>query len=835
VKMVKKILYLPLDERPCNYSFPAQIAAGADDIELIRPDKDILGLKKRPADFEKIHSFLLENAAQAQSLIISADMLLYGGIVPSRLHKLETDELEYRLSVLTEIKKINPAIKIYAFALIMRCPSYSSADEEPDYYEYCGKEIFLTGQVRHKRELNLISEEEAERLLKEYSKKIGANLADFESRREKNLAMLVKIVEKVGTDIDFLLIPQDDSSPYGYTTRDREKLKKIIAQRKLADTATYPGADEAGMTLLSRAVCEMKGVKPEIKCLYAAESAKNTVPLYEDRELYKTLACQIEAAGCTQAEDGDITLFLNYPAKSPVESGEVPSSGYDERNLKEFCEKIARTVEDGKYAAVADGAYTNGGDAEFLELLSRKISLFSLSSYAGWNTSSNTLGTAICQAVFVYLYGKNRAQNEFLAERIYEDVGYCAHTRRYMCEKILPSMGLNYFDAGAPEGGVADKVKEETQRYVAEILPAIARKYEIDLCRMPWSRMFEVELTVKEKKPVVGVWHRPNDTGEETRLEGIISVLERFKAAGINLVFLESFYHGAAAYRSEIVPYNAKLGYEYGDYPDYLSAFVAEAKKRGIEVHAWVEDFYIGIEENFFTRNYPELLLKTEAGEIRQSEGNGYFFLDPANGETCRLLTEIYTELLSVNPDIKGLNLDYIRYPLSSEDDDTGYTEAALRDFGSDPKKDYEKWVCYRADKITEFVKDLRGAVKEKFPRVKFSTAVFPERELSYKTKKQDFSKWLKEGYLDFVTPMAYYDDLEALEKALIETMCYCGNTPCLAGLSCTYHNLAPEQICAQIDKCLGLGADGVVFFGSKSIVGNNDNIKTLNKKFAEI
>lgn len=825
-----KILYLPLDERPCNYDFAPRIAEGARNIEIIRPEKEIMGNKKIPADFGKIRSFLCANASGAKALILSLDALLYGGIVPSRMHNLGTAELEKRLSAVDEIKKINPEIKIYAFALIMRCPSYSSADEEPDYYGECGREIFLTGQVKHKRELNLLSEDEADKLLSEYSKKTGGYLADFEARREKNLTLLIKILEKAGKTIDFLVIPQDDSSPYGYTTRDREKLKKVIKEKNLLSVAAYPGADEVGMTLLSRAACELENKKPKIKCVYATDSAKTLIPLYEDRELEKTLLCQIEAAGCEAADDGDITLFLNYPAHTPVEAGEAPSAGYAERDIQGFINGIQKTVNAGGLAALADGAYCNGGDIRLVKLLSKKISLFSLASYAGWNTSSNTLGTAICQAVFIYLYGKNEAQNRFLAERFYEDIGYCAHTRGYTCKNVLPHTKYNYFDAGERDGEVALAVKKETQNFINENLPEIAGRYEIDKLYMPWARMFETALSVKRKRKR-GIWHRPNDTGEEKDLNGVISVLERFKTAGINLVFIESFYHGRAAYRSDLVPYNNKLERAYGGYSDYLSAFLAEAEKRGIEVHAWVEDFYIGVEENFFTRERLEWLLKTKSGGTRQSEGDGFLFLDPANAEACNYLINIYLELLERHPRIKGLNLDYIRYPLSSKDDDTGYTEAALKAFGLNPDENFEKWIDFRADKVTEFVKKVRESVGKKFPEIKFSTAVFPERKLSYETKKQDFSRWLKEGLLDFVTPMAYYDDEEKLKEALTEMIGFCRNVPCLAGLSCTYHNLPVTEVYNQMDLSLGLGAEGVVFFGSKSVLENPAYVTALRDK----
>ena len=129
-----KIVYLPLDERPCNYHFACRIAEGSG-VQVLKPAMQVLGDKKQPADFDGIKEFLLSNAPGADSYVLSLDMLLYGGIVPSRLHHLSEDALCRRLSVVEHIKEINPKAKIYAFALIMRCPKYSSSDEEPDYYE----------------------------------------------------------------------------------------------------------------------------------------------------------------------------------------------------------------------------------------------------------------------------------------------------------------------------------------------------------------------------------------------------------------------------------------------------------------------------------------------------------------------------------------------------------------------------------------------------------------------------------------------------------------------------------------------------------------------------
>lgn len=496
-----KIVYIPLDERPCNYYFAGRIALGSE-VELVAPEREAMGAKKSPAGFEKIREFMLSVAKDADAYVVSLDMLLYGGILPSRLHNLSDAELESRLSVLKEIKALNPRTKIYAFALIMRCPKYSSSDEEPDYYEYCGREIFLTGQIKHKLQLGLVSESEAHTLLDEYAKAIGDNLSDFETRREKNREILIKIIGMLGSEIDYLVIPQDDSAEYGYTSMDREAIKLTIKEKGLREVAMYPGADEVGMTLLARAAVDYKGASPRIFCDFTNDKAEEMIPLYEDRPLGKTLPHQLEAAGCTRAydrENSDITLFLNYPAHSPVEVWQEKSAGYDERNLEEFTDRIKESVETGRVSALADGAYCNGGDAELLAMLRNKTDLLDLSAYAGWNTSSNTLGTVVCQAVFVWLFGKNPDQRRFLAERIYEDVGYCGYVRAHVTNNILPGIGYGYFNAGDTDGEVANIVKRELDRYIGARFPEINDEYAIKCCRMPWKRMFEVDLSLTER------------------------------------------------------------------------------------------------------------------------------------------------------------------------------------------------------------------------------------------------------------------------------------------------------------------------------------------------
>lgn len=493
-----KIVYLPLDERPCNYAFAGQIAQGTP-VRLAVPEKHILGDKKKPADLTGVMDFLTRETVDADACVLSLDMLLYGGIIPSRIHHMTRQTLLERLEAVRQLKQRNPKLKIFAFALIMRCPSYSSADEEPDYYETCGREIFLTGQVKHKKALGLLSEAEAQVLLDTYQEKTGPYLADFENRRSLNREILEKILTEYRDCFQVLVIPQDDSSAYGYTTVDREYLKQAVAATGREPIPMYPGADEVGMSLLANAACALMGRNPAVKLVYAHQDAPKMVPLYEDRPVGQTIPVLLATSGCHVTEEmPDITLYLNYPAHSPVEVWQDPSEGYKLRDLEGFCDRIAEDVREGKLAAVADCAYCNGGDAELVQMLAQRTELEELAAYAGWNTSSNTLGTVACQAVFAWLFGKSAQHALFTAQRLYEDVGYCGHVRREVTALIEP-MGFGYFNAGEENGQVAQLVRQRLEVYMQTLLPRMAEKYAIDRCRMPWRRMFEVDLTLRSR------------------------------------------------------------------------------------------------------------------------------------------------------------------------------------------------------------------------------------------------------------------------------------------------------------------------------------------------
>ena len=496
--MKAKIVLLPLDERPCNYLFPQKLFSH-DDIEIALPKN--LGDKKISADLNEIDKFLTNECKDATGLIISLDTLLYGGLVPSRIHNEKEDTLKERLQILRDIRRENPSLIIYAFNIIMRCPNYSSSDEEPDYYENYGREIHEIGAAMHKSHLGVENILPLDEIIEKVPERY---LNDYISRRKVNKALNLASLELVkDKTVDTLVVPQDDSCKYGYAAIDQREIRKAIIKNCLEDKVLmYPGADEVELTLISRMINVLKGSKPKIYIKYATDAARNIIPLYEGNMLSGTLKYHILSAGCQLTEShelADIIMAVTAPAGNMEEAINQPSKFpeyYAERNIAEMFDFIKDRLAEGKIVTIADNAYANGGDLQIIRLLNANNLLMKVDGYAGWNTSANTVGTAIAEAVDSYHFKLTQKHQNFLGLRYIEDAGYCSVVRQQIANE-LQKYEMNYFDVKEKDGIVSELVKEKLEEFIKNELSSISANLQISKLIMPWRRMFEVDITVK--------------------------------------------------------------------------------------------------------------------------------------------------------------------------------------------------------------------------------------------------------------------------------------------------------------------------------------------------
>jgi hypothetical protein len=498
---MKKIAVLPLDERPCNYRFNQLLVQGTP-YEVVSPNISILGNKKQKGNLNAIADWLLQVASSVDGIVCAVDTLVYGGIVPSRLHHDDTETLLARLQVLRTIKKQYPEVKLFAYNLIMRNPKYSSSEEEPDYYEYCGREIHLYGVYEHKQSLGqLLPSDQAQfEHIKSTIDKVSLN--DYLIRRQQNIQINLAFLEMIkdGT-IDFGIVPQDDSSPYGLTAIDQKIIRGRIRELNIElNCYMYPGADEVTNVLLVRMINHHQTVKPKFYIHYASITGGQQIPLYEDRLLHETVKYQILAAGgciVSSMNEADLMLLINVPSGHMKEASHQHEASleYDAfRNLIEYVELANYGIELGKKVIIADVAYANGGDLNLLKLLRQKGILYKISAYAGWNTSSNTLGTCIPQGVLDHIF-PNRTNNlDFLALRYVEDFGYCSVVRKSITEHLV--MPNHYFLLDGKRGCVVNQIREALQIFINHELNTDDISIILDDVYSPWNRMFETGLEV---------------------------------------------------------------------------------------------------------------------------------------------------------------------------------------------------------------------------------------------------------------------------------------------------------------------------------------------------
>ena len=81
---------------------------------------------------------------------------------------------------------------------------------------------------------------------------------------------------------------------------------------------------------------------------------------------------------------------------------------------------------------------------------------------------------------------------DFIIQRYLEDAGYCAKVRTQV-KNNLPA-GMNYFDVKEKDGVVSQMVSAQLQEFAGQYLSSIKSEIRIKDVKMPWKRMFEVDL-----------------------------------------------------------------------------------------------------------------------------------------------------------------------------------------------------------------------------------------------------------------------------------------------------------------------------------------------------
>lgn len=467
---MKKTALIPIDNRPVCYTLPQMTAAINSDFKLIMPNRNLLGSLTKQTDVNALFEWL-EDLKDVDYIIISADALLYGGLIASRRSNESVEDLNKKILRLRNILLNKPNCKTYVFSSIMRISNNNINEEEKEYWNEWGKKIYEYSYNLHKFEVegNDFSKKRVKELSVEIPKDI---LIDWLSARSRNFEINKQLLKLYDDGvINTLVYSKDDCGEFGLNIKEAKYFE--FATENCPRAAVKTGADEIPLALLARCMSDGHAVK--IAPFFTNPESVDKISNYEDISVKKSVESQIYTAGgdICDKKDADIILYVN---NFKDKQGEIVMG----EKTEEFSGFLASF---DKPYAVADIVNANGSDNNFVrELFKTKMS--GLIGYAGWNTTGNTLGSTISTAIFTYFAKKSKTENieafkKLLAVRFLDDWAYQANLRELIKTENIKDL---------------EKIKELFKPYeekVSKILNFDCSKAEYSF---PWNRFFEIEI-----------------------------------------------------------------------------------------------------------------------------------------------------------------------------------------------------------------------------------------------------------------------------------------------------------------------------------------------------
>lgn len=264
---------------------------------------------------------------------------------------------------------------------------------------------------------------------------------------------------------------------------------------------------------------------------------------------------------------------------------------------------------------------------------------------------------------------------------------------------------------------------------------------------------------------------RPGLSVKEQKQE-FVQLLDALKEAGINTIFMQVRPTADTFWPSNLDPWSAYLtstqGKKPGMFYDPLKFMVAQAHKRGMAFHAWLNPYRVTnimkveLAEKSFARKHPEIIV----------EYGGKLYYNPARRESIEHNLKIVKELLN-NYHIDGIHFDdyFYPYPVKKNGNDVDFPDAAdyagYKSEGGTMSK--EDW---RRENVNLLVHQIHDTVKTERPDAAFGISPFgiwrnksedvPDGSDTsafqcYEKLYADTRYWIQNGWVDYIMPQLYW------------------------------------------------------------------------------
>jgi uncharacterized lipoprotein YddW (UPF0748 family) len=250
----------------------------------------------------------------------------------------------------------------------------------------------------------------------------------------------------------------------------------------------------------------------------------------------------------------------------------------------------------------------------------------------------------------------------------------------------------------------------------------------------------------------------------------LVALLDHAAQLKLNAVILQVRPMADAAYASPLEPWTEFITGRMGRAPqpfyDPLAFAVAEAHRRGLELHAWFNPFRVSLPPaqarsptalNHLSRTHPELVRRY---------GN-LLWLDPGEPAAREHVLSVILDVVR-RYDVDGITFDDYFYPYPDKDAEGRTMDfpdgASWRKYGTASGLSHDEW---RRANVNQFVQNVYRSIHTLKPWVKFGISPFGiwrpgfPRQIqgldTYAKLYADSHLWLANGWLDYLSPQLYW------------------------------------------------------------------------------
>ena len=495
---------VPLDDRPVTAQLPQLLGAIAG-VRVAEPPRTMLGRYLTPGDTGALLRWLRRDAPpDARAFIVSDDMMVYGGLVASRIPGVTRAEAYTRLSDLAAFRATRPNASFAAFGTVMRlAPTGVPRLGPAATFPFAGADVW--GAIQQYANLpDPPQTAEQQAVAASLRRKLGPTLdAYLDTRARDRDVDLFALRTTAEGGFDRIVIGQDDAGPVGLHLRDLAALRAFASDWVgPARASIEPGADELAMALVSSALARAAHLVPRVQVIYSrADGAAVNDPL-EFAPIATTIADLTRTCGgrlVRAGENADIALYVEVPDTSPAD--ETAFADAIATNARDPHRTAAVAIADLTFLAVDDYAQQR----RLTDDLIARDAAARVDAFASWNTVANTVGTALPEAIAA-LAGRAlgtydaRAHARFTLMRYVDDVAF--HTAvRPQLNADLTAAGISDHTYLTPAVAMQTAAQNRTLLWPAglDLLARIEPQFRAAgfTLTLPWDRTFETELDLR--------------------------------------------------------------------------------------------------------------------------------------------------------------------------------------------------------------------------------------------------------------------------------------------------------------------------------------------------